>query len=70
MTIAEELQDIRTKAENLRDKLIGLGLKATVLYQLEKVIRICKDGNSPEDVAKAKQIMWSLDNDDESRTLN
>jgi hypothetical protein len=71
MTIAEELQDIRSKAENLRDKLIGLGLKATVLYKLEQVIRICRDGTRQEDVVEAKQIMWNLESDGEdSRVLN
>jgi hypothetical protein len=71
MEIAKELHDIKTKAENLRDKLIGLGLKATVLYKLEKVIKLCKNGDSPEAVAEAKQMMWDLESDGEdTRTLN
>jgi hypothetical protein len=64
MTLQEELSDIRDKAKSLHGGLIAMGCKATILYKLEQVIKLCQGEATPENVAKAKEMLWSLRHED------
>lgn len=60
MTPKENLQEIKKIAQDFRNALLALGAKASVIYQLEKIIKLCDTGATDEDVDTVDRMMKEL----------
>lgn len=60
MTLQQELEEMKKDAKSMRDALLAMGVKASILYKLEQIMKIC-DGEATDDaVTEAKTLLWSL----------